>query len=71
MNKDNSDVGKKWLDFGYILKTEPTSFPDRLNVRYKRKRRNKNDVKFVINWKKEISIYLEKKDEGGEFIEGG
>ena len=49
MNKDNSDVGKKWLGFGHILKAEPTSFPEKLNVRYKRKRRKKNSVKFVAN----------------------
>lgn len=47
MNKDNSDVGKTWLDFKYILRAKPTNLLDGLNVRYKRVA--KDDAKFVIN----------------------
>lgn len=47
LNKDNSDVGKTWLDFKYILRVKLINLFDRLNVGYKRV--VKDDVKFVIN----------------------
>lgn len=50
----NREGGEKECNSGYILKIEPKGFPDRLDMRYKRKRGCKYDfIHFGFsNWKK-------------------
>lgn len=50
--------GEKWLEYGYILKVEPSECANELEIGYERKRGVKDDTKILglKNWKMEMLL---------------